>query len=94
MRSDAFNILNQYPDDFQFELIIYDFTGGPCLLAFMHKFKYPPLIAVTALAFPAISFMCGDQYFSYVPHGSLPFSDNMTFWQRAYNLAVHVEGYL
>lgn len=93
LKSDAFHALNSYPDDFKFDLVIYDLTAGPCFLPFLHKFKYPPMIAVTAFTNPSFitSFMGGNHYYSYVPHTFLPFSQNMTFWQRVQNFAMHIE---
>ncbi|KAG5685002.1 hypothetical protein PVAND_014205 [Polypedilum vanderplanki] len=44
-------ILN-YPDDFKFDLMINDYTVGPCLLGLLKKFNYPPLIGITAFCNP------------------------------------------
>lgn len=48
METNGFQTLLEYPDDFRVDLVVYDFTPGACLLAFMHKFKNPPLVSVTA----------------------------------------------
>lgn len=90
LQSKAFQTLNEYPDGFKFDLIIYDFSAGPCLLGFMHKFKYPPLIAVTAFTNPSFTsdFMGGSQYYSYVPHTFLPYTVDMNFWQRINNFVM------
>lgn len=34
----------------QFDLVIHDFPASSCLLAFLAKFKYPPMIAMTAFS--------------------------------------------
>ena len=67
-------------------------TAGACLLAFMHKFKNPPLVSVTAYGNPSYlnSIIGGHQYYSYVPHYYLPYENDMNIWQRLYNFAVHV----
>lgn len=48
LNSNGLDVILNYPDNFKFDAIIYDFTCGPCLLLFVHKFKNPPLIAVSA----------------------------------------------
>lgn len=96
LRSDAFKTLNQYPDDFKFDLIVYDFICGPCLLAFMHKFNYPPMVLATAYTNPSAinHIMGGNHYYSYVPHSMLPFNVDMTFWQRIQNFVLHLQEYV
>lgn len=84
-----------YPDDFRFDAIIYDFTPGACLLGFMHKFNYPPLVSVTAYGNPSIlnTFIGGHQFYSYIPHNYLLYEGDMNFWQRMNNFAVHLIEY-
>jgi glucuronosyltransferase len=36
--------LLSYPDNFKFDLVLYDFTIGPALLGIIKKFNYPPVI--------------------------------------------------
>lgn len=86
-------MLLEYPDDFHFDLIVHDFSMGPCLLGFVHKFKNPPLVAVTAYGHPAYltAIIRGHQYYSYVPHMyNSAYEDDMNIFQRMYNFAVHV----
>lgn len=84
-----------YPDDFHFDAIIYDFTPGACLLGFMHKFNYPPLVSVTAYGNPSIlnTFIGGHQFYSYIPHNYLHYEGDMNFWQRMNNFVVHLIEY-
>lgn len=79
-------ILN-YPDDFKFDLVLYDVTCGPCMLPLMHKFKYPPLITVTAFNNPpyAVQIVGGQKYPATVPHYYSDYSNRMNFQQRLTN---------
>lgn len=92
LRTRGFRTLLRYPDDFQFDLIIYNFTPGACLLGFLHKFNYPPLLSVTSLGNPAyLSALIGSHsYYSYIPHYNLLYKGEMNFFQRCYNFAVHL----
>lgn len=54
LQSQGLDTLLGYPSDFKFDLVIYDFIFGPCLIPFLHKFKYPPLIGVSAFNIPSI----------------------------------------
>lgn len=92
IETNGISTLKNYPNDFKFDLIIYDYTAGPCFLPFVHKFGNPPLIGVTAYSYPSYtnSFMGGHHYYSYVPHNSMPSDENMNFGQRLYNFFLHV----
>lgn len=50
--SKGLNVIRSYPDDFKFDLVINDYTCGPCLLGLLPKFKYPPLIGISAFNNP------------------------------------------
>lgn len=91
----GFQTLLDYPDDFHFDLIVYDFTPGACLLGFMHKFKQPPLVSITAYGNPSLvnSIIGGHQYYSYVPHYYLHYDQDMSIWQRFLNFVVHAIEY-
>lgn len=91
----GFQTLLDYPDDFHFDLIVYDFTPGACLLGFMHKFKYPPLVSITAYGNPSLvnSIIGGHQYYSYVPHYYLHYDHDMNIRQRFSNFLVHIIEY-
>lgn len=57
----------EYPDDFKFDVVVFDFTASPCLLPLLHKFKYPPLIAATPFSSPNYKseLVGGHQYPAY-----------------------------
>lgn len=67
LNSNGLDVILNYPDDFKFDAIIYDFTCGPCLLPFVHKFKNPPLIAVSAFNNPpyTVNLIGGQKYPAY-----------------------------
>lgn len=46
--SNGWKQLQNYPDNFKFDLVIHDFNAGFCLLAFLEKFNNPPVISITA----------------------------------------------
>lgn len=84
-----------YPDDFKFDLILYDFTLGPCTLGFLHKFNYPPVVGITAYNNPpyTIEILGGHNFYAYIPYCSLNYDSNMSFWQRLHNLYIHAYDY-
>uniref|UniRef100_T1H342 Glucuronosyltransferase n=1 Tax=Megaselia scalaris TaxID=36166 RepID=T1H342_MEGSC len=90
--SEGYKTLMNYPDYFKFDLIINDYTMGPHLLAFVHKFNYPPLIGMTAfLNSPNTVDLIGHHYFSgYIPYWSTTYDTNMTFWERFENTFIYV----
>lgn len=92
IQTNGFKTLLDYPDDFQFDLIVHDFAPGPCLLGFVHKFKNPPLIAATAFGNPPhiTALIGGHQYYSYVPHTYLEYGENMDIFQRMYNFVIYM----
>lgn len=83
--------LLDYPDDFHFDLVLYDYTLGPCILGFLHKFKYPPLVGFTAYNNPSytVDVIGGHNYFSYIPFCTSKYDSEMNLWQRAYNLYMY-----
>lgn len=93
METEGFRTLVNYPNDFRFDLVLYDFAIGPCFLPFLHKFNYPPLVAITAYGQPSFmnQLIGGHHYYAYNPHIMLEFDDKMTFGQRFYNFLVHIE---
>lgn len=92
LKTNGFQTLLNYPDDFRFDLVVNDFTAGACLLGFLHKFKYPPLLSVSAFSNPPFSnaLVGGHHYVAYVPHYNLVHRGDMNFIQRTYNLMVHL----
>ncbi|XP_053666699.1 UDP-glycosyltransferase UGT5-like [Anopheles marshallii] len=82
----------QYPSDFRFDLVIYDFTCGPCLLGLLHKFHYPPLISVTGFGVPQFTerLVGGHKDTSYIPHFTQLTDNPMPFIQRFSNTLLHL----
>lgn len=91
LKSKGLDIILNYPDDFKFDAVLYDFTCGPCLLPLIHKFNYPPLISVSAFNNPPYThhLIGGDKYPSLVPHYVTNFDPNMNFFQRMYNTFLY-----
>ncbi|CAD7082966.1 unnamed protein product [Hermetia illucens] len=87
-KTDGFQTLLNYPDDFKFDLVIQDFTIVSCLAGFLHKFNYPPLINVSPYKYiiPHAETIGGHFYSSYIPRATSPFNVNMTLMQRTKNL--------
>ena len=52
IQTNGFKSILGYPDDFKFDLVVNEYLPGPCLLSLMHKFKYPPLVQVSAFNAP------------------------------------------
>lgn len=87
----GFAELLDYPDDFKFDLVVYDFTMNGCLLPFLHKFSYPPLIAVSAWSIPTYTSetVGGHQQYAYVPHNSLSNNgEEMNIFDRTMNMLI------
>lgn len=80
-----------YPDNFKFDVVIYDFTFGPCLLPIIQKFNYPSVIGVTAFLNPpyTTNLIGGIKYPGYVPHFLANLPQHMTFSERIYNLLLY-----
>ncbi|PSN57998.1 hypothetical protein C0J52_08095 [Blattella germanica] len=74
-----------------FDLIIIDMTLEECFLAFVPLFNNPPIIAITAYVSPPwYNVIVGNpQMLSYTSTYVLPYSDHMTFTQRAANFFLH-----
>ncbi|XP_050072881.1 UDP-glycosyltransferase UGT5-like [Anopheles maculipalpis] len=81
-----------YPSDFRFDLIIYDFTCGPCLLGLLHKFHYPPLVSVTGFGVPQFTerLIGGHKASCFVPHFTQLTDNPMPFVQRFSNTLIHL----
>lgn len=91
LNSKGLDAIINYPSDFKFDVVIHDFTCGPCLLPLLHKFKYPPLVSVTAFSNPPYSFHLtgGHKYPAYVPHFVTRFPQLMNFQQRLMNTFLY-----
>ncbi|XP_055531270.1 UDP-glucosyltransferase 2-like [Wyeomyia smithii] len=94
LTSQGLAVLEQYPDDFKFDLVVYDFGCGPCLLSLLHKFNYPPLLSLTAFNNPpfSVDIVGGHKHFAYTPYFALNYNSKMNFWQRAYNTLLSLIG--
>lgn len=88
--SNGFKTLLSYPDDFKFDLILFDFSCGPYLLGFLHKFNYPPLVGLSAFSVPpyVYDYIGGHRQPAYVSHFVLHYGNDMTFFQRLHNQFV------
>ncbi|XP_064545919.1 UDP-glucosyltransferase 2-like [Drosophila montana] len=82
--------LLDYPDEFKFDLIINDYTLGPYLLGFAHKFRYPPIIGVTAFhnAPITLDFMSNHYFPALTPYYSTLYNHKMSFLERFDNTLV------
>jgi glucuronosyltransferase len=65
--------LANYPRSFKFHAVVFDFTMGQALLAFVEHFQFPPLISVSPLSQPSsLTTASSTQLFpSYVSHFSV-----------------------
>lgn len=80
--------LVEYPDNFKFDLVIYDFTMTPCILGVLPKFKNPPLIGISAFSNPPYTadIAGGDRLGLRVkPYFSLYYDKDMNIFQRLNN---------
>ncbi|XP_055688534.1 UDP-glucosyltransferase 2-like isoform X1 [Lutzomyia longipalpis] len=89
-KSSGYKQLLNYPDDFEVDLVIYDFIACPLLLGFMHKFNNPPLIGLTGYnAISQTSTLLGSPYHSaFVPH-HCRLDDQNGFLKRVGNYVLH-----
>lgn len=87
-QSEGVKQLLNYPDEFKFDLVVYDYTMTPCILGVLPKFKYPPLIGVTAFSNPpyTVDVAGGDRLgLTVKPYFSLYYDRNMNIFQRLHN---------
>lgn len=87
--------LLNYPKDFRFDLVLYDYSFGPCLIGFVHRFNYPPIVGFTAFNNPPFtaSVVGGHNYYSYKPYLTSKFSNHMTLVERGVNLFLYALDY-
>jgi hypothetical protein len=88
IESNGVKTLLNYPETFQFDLIMYDFTMGQSLLALTEHFGHPPMVAVTPFNIPSYtSYLNGDVELNptYMPHFTTSFGPHMTFIDRIKN---------
>lgn len=91
-QSTGFQTLLNYPNDFKFDLVLVDYTSGPCLLGFLKKFNYPPTVGVSAFSVPhyTYNFIGGHRKISYVPHFYAEYESKMKFLQRLNNFLLYM----
>lgn len=86
--SKGLDVIRSYPDDFKFDLVINDYTCGPCLLGLLPKFKYPPLIGISAFNNPPYTsdIVGGDKLgLTTKPFYILNYDLNMNIVERIHN---------
>ncbi|XP_070502277.1 UDP-glucosyltransferase 2-like [Chironomus tepperi] len=87
-KNKGFQVIMDYPSDFKFDLMIYDYTALPCLLGLLDKFNYPPLVGLTAFCNPPYTadIVGGDRLgLTLKPHYMMDYDKNMNIWQRLDN---------
>lgn len=92
LKSEGLDLVLNYPNDFRFDAVIYDFTCGFCLLPLLHKFNYPPLVSVSPFNNPPYTHhLTGDQkYPALVPHYATNFPRLMNLPQRVCNFLLYL----
>ena len=86
------NMIRNYPNDFTFDLVINDYTCGPCLLGLLPQFKYPPLIGISAFNNPqfTVDIVGGDKLgLTTKPFFLLNYDNDMNALQRIHNGVIH-----
>lgn len=88
-------ILN-YPDSFKFDLVVYDYSCGPCFLFLMEKFGNPPLISASGFGNPPFTtdIVGGHNYYAYMPFYNMYYDTDMTFCQRVFNTFLYAASYM
>ncbi|XP_058828492.1 UDP-glucosyltransferase 2-like [Topomyia yanbarensis] len=96
LKSKGLDVILSYPDNFKFDLVLYDFSCGPCLMGLYHKFGQPPLIGVTAFNIPpyTVDLIGSHKYPAYIPYYTLPYDVDMDFLQRLKNVFIYTTDYL
>lgn len=87
-KSEGVKQLVNYPDNFKFDLVLFDYTMTPCILGVLPKFKFPPTIGVTAFSNPPYTadIAGGDRLgLTVKPYFSLYYDKNMNIFQRLHN---------
>lgn len=85
-------VIRNYPADFRFDLVIHDYTCGPCLLGLLPKFNFPPLIGISAFNNPpyTVDIVGGDKLgLTAKPFYLLNYDNDMNFLQRVHNGIIH-----
>lgn len=86
--SNGIGAIQNYPRDFKFDLVLHDYTCGPCLLGLLPKFKYPPVIGMSAFNNPSytLDIVGGDKLgLTTKPFYILNYDLHMSFLARLHN---------
>lgn len=91
VKSRGYKKLLEYPDTFKFDLVIYDFTMGPCVLGFVDKFGNPPIVGVSPFnELDRLARISGAiTYPSFVPAHDLLYTQRMSFLERINSAITH-----
>lgn len=90
--SKGLDVIRNYPKEFKFDLVIHDYTCGPCLLGLLPQFKYPPLIGLSAFNNPPFTadIIGGDKLgLTTKPFYLLSYDSNMNFAEKLHNGFIH-----
>ena len=92
LKSQGLKHLINYPDNYKFDLIIYDYTCGSLLLGFLKQFQYPPLIGISAFLNPpsTLDLVGGHYYPGYIPFYSTNYESPMTYPERVHNHILYL----
>ncbi|XP_055376130.1 UDP-glucosyltransferase 2-like [Condylostylus longicornis] len=87
LKSKGFSLFMEKYKNEKFDLILYDYTFGPCLLGLVHMYNYPPLISVSAFPYVPIAtkFTGGHFYPAYVSYHSVTWDPINNFLDRMHN---------
>jgi hypothetical protein len=91
-KNEGFKTLMNYPEDFKFDLMIYDYSVTPCALGLLKRFNYPPLIGISPFCNPpsTVDILGGDRLgLTTKPHYLLNYDKNMNLIQRSYNAFIN-----
>jgi glucuronosyltransferase len=86
------DVIRNYPKSFKFDLVIHDFTCGPCLLGLLPQFKYPPVVGISAYSNPhyTVDIVGGDKLgLTAKPHPMIPYDAQMNIFERIHNGLLH-----
>ena len=94
VKSKGYKQLLNYPDNFKVDLVIYDFTMGPCPLGFVHKFGNPPIVGVSPFnELDRLARISGAlTYPAFVPAHDLLYTQRMSFLERINSVITHAMG--
>lgn len=92
--SRGLRLLANYPKAFKFHAVVFDFTLGQALLAFVEHFQFPPLISISPLSLPSsLATASSTQILpSFIPHFSVtstPATLRAKMSERFMNMIYH-----